>query len=78
MQKLNGNALKMKLNEIYFNKKNPSIRLKIIQMEKAFIMVQRIDESQFKGYQKRFKKGIEQQTFLAYFAPVPPLIFELD
>lgn len=68
----------MKLNEIYFNKKKPSIRLKIIRIEKAFIMVQRIDESQFKGYQKRFKKGIEQEAFLTYFAPVPSLIFELD
>lgn len=68
----------MKLNEIYFNKKNPHIRLKIVRIEKAFIMVQRIDESLFKGYQKRFKKGIEQEAFLAYFALVPPLIFELD
>ena len=68
----------MKLNEIYFNKKKPSIRLKIIRMEKTFIMVQRIDESQFKGYQKRFKKGIEQQAFLAYFMLVPKLLLELD
>jgi hypothetical protein len=68
----------MKLNEIYMNRKKPSIRLKIIRIEKAFIMVQRIDESQFKGYQKRFKKGIEQDAFLAYFIPVPPLLIELD
>ena len=68
----------MKLNEIYFNLNNPEIRVKIIRIEKAFIMVQRIDRGPNKGYQKRFKKGIEQEAFLSYFAPVPSLFFELE
>lgn len=68
----------MKLNEIYLNKNNPEIRVKIIRIEKAFIMVQRIDKGPNKGYQKRFKKGIEQEAFLSYFMLVPPLIFELE
>jgi hypothetical protein len=68
----------MKLNEIYLNIFMPEIRVKIIRIEKSFIMVQRIDKGPNFGYQKRFKKGIEQEAFLAYFAPIPPLIFELD
>ena len=67
----------MKLNEIYLNINNPEIRLKIIRIEKAFIMVQVI-AGYGKGYQKRFKKGIQQEAFKRYFVPIPPLIFELD
>lgn len=65
----------MKLNEIYLNKQNPEIRVKIIRIEKAFITIQRIDKG---CYQKHFKKGIQQEAFLTYFVPVPPLIFELE
>jgi hypothetical protein len=68
----------MELNEIYLNVSMPEIRVKIIRIEKAFIMVQRIDKGPNFGYQKRFKKGIEQEAFLTYFVPVPPLFFELE
>jgi len=67
----------MKLNEIYFNLNNPEIRVKIIRVEKAFIMV-KVLSGNGKGYQKRFKRGIEQEAFKRFFAPVPPLMFELD
>lgn len=67
----------MKLNEIYFNLLDSTIRVKIIRIEKAFIMV-KVISGYGKGYQKRFKKGIEQEAFLTYFVPVPPLFFELE
>ena len=68
----------MKQNEINFNLNNPEIRVKIIRIEKAFIMIQRIDEGPNKGYQKRFKRGIEQEAFKRFFEQVSPLIFELE
>ncbi len=68
----------MKLNEVYLNKTSPNIRVKVIRIEKAFIMVQRVDEGPNKGYQKRFKKGIEQDAFLAYFVPMPEILKQLD
>lgn len=67
----------MKLNEIYLNINNPEIRLKIIRIEKAFIMV-KVISGYGKGYQIRFKKGIQQEAFKRYFVPVPPLFFELE
>lgn len=67
-------AFFMKLNEIYINKRNPTKRVKIIKLDKKGFTIETLD----KTFQKTFKTKLQKEAFLAYFMPIPKLLFELD